>query len=119
MLLMLGLRRYAFKVFQEEADVCTDVGDAGGTASKDNGVRLPFPLWEAMHSTSGFAFLVILAPVTIMSWSVAVPLTLVIVPLLILVRPLSIQQRPLRSLIVFVFLVFNGFLLVAPPATRQ
>merc|ERR1719478_851974 len=116
---MLGLRRYAFQVFKEEQGSTADARDSGASDGKDQGVRLPFPLWEAMHSTSGFAFLVILAPVTIMSWAVAVPLTLVIVPLLILVRPCSIRRRPLRSLLLLCFLAGNLFLVILAPATRD
>merc|ERR1711939_352318 len=117
---MLGLRQYAFRLFQEEGNDNTDIDnrDKSCTASSDHGVRLPCPLWEAMHSTSGFAFLAILAPVTIMSWAVAVPLTLITVPWLISVRPCSLRLRPLRSLALLCFLGGNFFLLAVPPATR-
>jgi len=111
LVLALLLRRYAFSFYKED-DGGAKRGDMGGTR------RLPTPLWEAILVASGFHYLVILAPVTIYSWSVAVPLTVICVPVLILARPLSIRERPIRSLALAAFLVGNFILITFPPTLR-
>lgn len=102
LLVCLLLRRYAFKVFDD-------------TATSD----LPSPLWDAMRCASGFVFQVILAPLTIYSWAVAVPLTMVCVPVLIMARPCNLRRRPLRSLLSLAFLAGNLFLLAGTPESRK
>ncbi|CAJ1441222.1 unnamed protein product [Effrenium voratum] len=97
----LVLRRYAFAVYSEEG-------------SKLTGVQLPCPLWEAVRVAAGFALLAVLAPVTIYSWALALPLTIVCVPTLVLVRPINLRRRPLRSLLLLAFLAGNAFLLLSP-----
>lgn len=109
----LAFRRYAFTVFTGSKE---KKKEAGATCS--SGVRLPCPLWEAVRAASGFAFLAVLAPVTIYSWALAMPLTIVSVPALVLARPFSLRQRPLRSLLLLGFLVGNAFLLAVPPGQR-
>eukprot|EP00438_Fugacium_kawagutii_P025208 Skav225053 [mRNA] locus=scaffold1570:242169:254928:- [translate_table: standard] len=88
-------------------------------SAKLPGVQLPCPLWEAVRVASGFALLAVLAPVTIYSWSLAVPLTILCVPSLVMVRPMNLRKRPFRSLILFVFLAGNAFLLFVHPAQRS
>lgn len=102
----LALRRYAFAVYSEEG-------------AKLKGVQLPCPLWEAVRVASGFALLAVLAPVTIYSWSLAVPLTILCVPSLVMVRPMNLRKRPFRSLCLFVFLAGNAFLLFVHPTVRS
>eukprot|EP00931_Biecheleriopsis_adriatica_P048395 TRINITY_DN27955_c0_g1_i1.p1 TRINITY_DN27955_c0_g1~~TRINITY_DN27955_c0_g1_i1.p1 ORF type:complete len:698 (-),score=113.91 TRINITY_DN27955_c0_g1_i1:35-2068(-) len=102
------IRRYAFTVFVEEER----------KEEKGGGLRLPCPLWEAVRAASGFAFLAVLAPVTIYSWALAMPLTIACVPVLVLARPFSFRKRPLRSLLLLSFLAGNIFLLAVPPAAR-
>eukprot|EP00930_Biecheleria_cincta_P002597 TRINITY_DN103602_c0_g1_i1.p1 TRINITY_DN103602_c0_g1~~TRINITY_DN103602_c0_g1_i1.p1 ORF type:complete len:704 (-),score=87.48 TRINITY_DN103602_c0_g1_i1:7-2118(-) len=113
--LMTGLafRRYAFTVFSGKIDETKEQG-----AVRSSGVRLPCPLWEAVRAASGFAFLAVLAPVTIYSWALAMPLTVVSVPVLVLARPFSLRQRPLRSLLLLGFLAGNAFLLAVPSPQR-
>ncbi|CAE7444552.1 Gpaa1 [Symbiodinium sp. CCMP2592] len=105
----LALRNYAFSVFSE---------DAQGPAVKSSGVRLPCPLWESVRVACGFALLAVLAPVTIYSWALAMPLTIVCVPALVLVRPVDMRRRPLRSTLILAFLAGNVFLLAVPPDLR-
>jgi len=102
----LALRRYAFAVYSEEG-------------KKLQGVQLPCPLWEAVRVASGFALLAVLAPVTIYSWSLAVPLTILCVPSLVLVRPLNLRKRPFRSFFLFAFLAGNAFFLLVHPTARS
>lgn len=113
-LLAMPLRWYAFRVFSENDD-----SEKGKRVAKGGGVRLPSPLWDATRSSAGLAFLAILAPVTILSWAVAVPLTMVTVPVLLLARPVSLRHRPLKSLLLLSFLAGNLFLLATPPAMRS
>ncbi|CAE7805921.1 RE2, partial [Symbiodinium microadriaticum] len=105
----LALRNYAFSVFSE---------DAQGSALKSSGVRLPCPLWESVRVACGFALLAVLAPVTIYSWALAMPLTIVCVPALVLVRPVDMRRRPLRSTLILAFLAGNAFLIAVPPNVR-
>eukprot|EP00933_Yihiella_yeosuensis_P047231 TRINITY_DN4297_c0_g1_i2.p1 TRINITY_DN4297_c0_g1~~TRINITY_DN4297_c0_g1_i2.p1 ORF type:complete len:697 (+),score=72.58 TRINITY_DN4297_c0_g1_i2:75-2165(+) len=116
LLVSLALRRYAWSVFTDISEGDSAKGRA--EEPKTGGVRLPLPLWESVRAASGFAFLAVLAPVTISSWSVALPLTVVSVPVLVLARPFSLTKRPIRSLVLFGFLAGNAFLLAAPPALR-
>jgi len=109
MLVALVLRQYAFKVFNEAEVDSSDRGDS---------VTLGAPLWEVVCAASGFAYLIVLAPITIYAWALAVPLTVVCVPALVLARPASLTKRPLRSLLLITFLVCNAFLLAVPPARR-
>jgi len=113
-LLAMPLRWYAFRVFSE-----SDGGEKSKTVAMVGGVRLPSPLWDATRSSAGLAFLAILAPVTILSWAVAVPLTIVTVPVLLLARPVSLRSRPLKSLLLLSFLAGNLFFLATPPAMRS
>ncbi|CAE7663968.1 GPAA1 [Symbiodinium pilosum] len=105
----LALRQYAFSVFSAEGE---------GHTVKSGGVRLPCPLWESVRVACGFALLAVLAPVTIYSWALAMPLTIVCVPALVLVRPVNLRRRPLRSTLILAFLAGNAFLLAAPPTVR-
>jgi len=118
----LILRRYAFMVFMEDSPAD---GAKGGTTSVEEedvggkGVQLPSPLWDAVRCSSGFAFLLVLAPITIYSWALAVPLTAISVPVLVLARPFSARRRPLRSLVLLAFLLGNIFLLAIAPEQRR
>jgi len=100
-------------------------GAKGGTTSVEEedvggkGVQLPSPLWDAVRCSSGFAFLLVLAPITIYSWALAVPLTAISVPVLVLARPFSARRRPLRSLVLLAFLLGNIFLLAIAPEQRR
>lgn len=114
LLLSLVMRQYAWRVFEPPREV-TGLAEAQG----GKGVRLSAPLWEAVRASSGFAFLITLAPLTISSWSVAVPLTLICVPMLILARPFSLRHRAVRSLLLAGFLAANAFLITAPPELRS
>lgn len=111
MFLAFLLRQHAFKVFQEDY--------TGSVQTNAKGVRLPNPLWESVRAASGFAFLCVLAAITIYSWSLAVPLTMVCVPVLVLVQPFSLRKRPIRSVLLIAFLAANAFFLTVPPATRM
>jgi len=83
------------------------------------GMQLPHPLWEAVRAYSGFAYLIILAPLAIYSWALAVPLTIICVPALALARPFSIRSRPFRSALLLLFLLSNVFCILVPPTSRQ
>merc|ERR1712232_188702 len=76
------------------------------------------PALEAMRAASGFAYLIVLAPVTIFSWAVAVPMTIVCVPALVLAKPFNVRRRPVVSLLLFSFLAMNVFMLVVHPVKR-
>mmetsp|Transcript_46853 Transcript_46853/g.109682 ORF Transcript_46853/g.109682 Transcript_46853/m.109682 type:complete len:680 (-) Transcript_46853:48-2087(-) len=101
------LRQYAFSVYSETEG-----------HSRSSGVRLPCPLWDSVRVATGFAQLAVLAPVTIYSWALAMPLTVICVPPLVLVRPLNFRKRPLRSALLITFLAGNALLIFTPPAVR-
>jgi hypothetical protein len=96
-----SLRQYAHRVF------------AVTKPHSDQGLKLPTPLWEAMRAGAGFVFLVIFASLTISSWSMAVPLTVICVPVLVLLRPLSLRHWLTRSLFLVAFVSANTFFLLA------
>lgn len=115
--LALFLRRFAFSVFDEKA--VSKSGGASATTRSDSAVRLPSPLWDAVRCSSGLVFLLMIAPVAIYSWALAVPLTAISVPVLVLARPVSFRQRPLRSLFLLAFLLGHAFFLIATPVQRR
>lgn len=109
-MLTVLLRRWAFVVFREES-----AGDGKAVSS----LKLPVPLWEAVRASAGLAWMLVLAPITIYSWSVAAPLTITMVPVTILTLPASLRHRPLRTTGITIFLVANIFFLVVSAPTRK
>lgn len=58
-------------------------------SGKKQHFAIPYPLWNTIKCSNGLVFFMMLAPLTIYNWAMAVPLTIIIVPTLLFVTPFT------------------------------
>jgi len=119
----LVLRQFAFRVFDAK-----DAEKAGPDQAnsdpllkpdrKGKSVRLSIPLWDAICCSSAMAAVYLLAPVTIYSWALAMPLTTLLVPPLLAIHPFDLRRAPFSTLFSAAFLAVNLFFFLVPPNQR-
>jgi len=61
-------------------------------SGKKQHFTIPYPLWNTIKCSNGLVFFMMLAPLTIYNWAMAVPLTVIMVPTLLLVTPFSTES---------------------------